>query len=226
VQHFLPLRTGVLAVLTAILCQAALAQDAPNKEAQIRDAKGLPPRASPADYQAKAQAGAYTIAAEFTGHSVAMPESVLSTDDFVVVEVGLFGPPEARIKLSFEDFSLRINGKKTPVPAQPYGLVFKSLKDPELEPSAEAKSKTSLDTGAGGKGQGGANAPPEPVHIPIEVKRAMEQHVQKAALPEGERTLPQAGLIFFGYTGKSAGIHSVELIYSGAAGKAVLALNP
>jgi len=219
-------RIGVVAVLTAILCQGALAQDAASKEAQVREAKGLPPRASPADYQAKAQTGAYTIAAEFTGHSVAMPESILSTEEFVVVEVGLFGPPDAKINLSFQDFSLRVNGKKMTVPAQPYGLVLKSLKDPELEPSAEAKSKTSLDTGAGGKGQGGANAPPEPVHIPIEVKRAMEQHVQKAALPEGERALPQAGLIFFGYTGKSAGIRSVELIYSGAAGKAVLALNP
>jgi hypothetical protein len=225
VQFYLPSRIGVLAVLTAVLCPGVRAQDAPNKDAQIREAKGLPPRASPADYQAKAQAGAITIAAEFTGHSVATPESVLSTEEFVVVEVGLFGPPDAKIGLSFQDFSLRINGKKMPVPAQPYGLVFKSLKDPELEPSAEAKSKTSLDTG-GGKGQGGSTAPPEPVHIPIEVKRVMEQRVQKAALPEGERALPQAGVIFFGYTGKAAGIRSVELIYSGAAGKAVLALNP
>ena len=43
---------------------------------------------------------------------------------------------------------------------------------------------------------------------------------------EGERTLPQAGLIFFQYRGKTQSIHSIELIYAGPAGKATLALQP
>ena len=51
----------------------------------------------------------------------------------------------------------------------------------------------------------------------------MQQRVQKAAMPEGERMLPSAGLIFFEHRGKS---NSVELIYSGPAGKATLALQP
>ena len=40
----------------------------------------------------------------------------------------------------------------------------------------------------------------------------------------GERPLPQAGLLFFLYRGKSEGIKSLELIYNGAAGKATLDL--
>jgi hypothetical protein len=82
--------------------------------------------------------------------------------------------------------------------------------------------------GSGG-GQGDkseANAPPEPVKIPIGVQRAMAQRVQRSSLPEGDRTLPQAGLIFFQYRGKTEGIRSVELIYSGPAGKATLMLQP
>ena len=54
----------------------------------------------------------------------------------------------------------------------------------------------------------------------------MAQRVQKATLPEGDRALPQAGLIYFQYRGEAKGIHSVELIYDGPAGKATLALQP
>jgi hypothetical protein len=142
-----------------------------------------------------------------------------------VIETGLFGSPGARIKLSFADFSLRINGKKTLLSSQPYGLVVSSLKDPEWEPPAppEAKSKTSI----GGGGQGGqSDSKPAPVHMPIELQRAMEQHVQKASLPEGDRALPQAGLIFFQYRGKTEHIRSIELIYTGPAGQAALTLQP
>ena len=102
------------AVLIAVLCLCAQGQSTPGKEA-----KGLPPRVSPADYQAQAQAGTVTIAAEFMGHGVATPQGVFSTEDFVVVETALFGSAEARIKLSVDDFSLRINGKKTALPSQP-----------------------------------------------------------------------------------------------------------
>jgi len=188
----------------------------------------MPPRAAPAEYQAQAQAGTVTVAAEFTGHSVSTGQGTpLSTEDYVVVEVGLFGAPEARLKLSASDFSLRVNGKKTPVPTQPYGLVVGSLKDPEWEPpAAPSKSKTSIGGGGGGGDPSDPNAPPAPVKIPIEVQRAMAQRVQKASLPEGDRGLPQAGLIFFPYRGKTQGIHSLELIYNGPEGKATLALRP
>jgi hypothetical protein len=208
------------AVLAVALCQAALGQDTP-----AREAKGIPPRATPTDYQAHAQAGNLTIGAEFTGHSVSTPEAVLLTEDYVVVEVGLFGPPDATAKLSHEDFSIRINGKKMPEPAAPFGLIFGSLKDPEWVPPGglEPKSKGgSLSTG----GKSDSDSPPPVVKVPIELKRAMQQRVQKAALPEGDRALPAAGLIFFEHHGKVDGIHSMELIYAGPTGKATLMLNP
>jgi hypothetical protein len=53
----------------------------------------------------------------------------------------------------------------------------------------------------------------------------MAQRVQKASLPEGDRPLPQAGLIFFQYGGKTESIRSLELIYDGPAGKATLKLQ-
>src|SRR5260370_32995272 len=200
------------ALITAAFCLGAVGQTPPAEKAP-----GLPPRLAATDYQAHAQAGTSTIGAEFTGHSVAMPEETLSTDDYVVVETAFLGPHETRLKLSAEDFSLRINGKKTALPTQAFGLVFPSLKNPELEPpSSSSKSKTSV----GGSGGQGDSAPAPAFHLPPEVKRAMQQHVQKAALPLGGRVLPVAGLIFFQYRGKKQNIQSIALSYSRPAGKA------
>jgi hypothetical protein len=217
-------RKGVViaAVLTAVFCRYSLGQ-APEAS------KGLPPRATPGDYQAHAQAGKFTLAAEYAGHSIPDPQTTLTTEDYEVVEVGLFGPADAKLGLSYTDFSLRINGKKTPSPAKGYELVFKSLKDPNYEPPELAgqtgsKSKTAIDTGGGGgRGQDITNPSLPPiVHIPIAVSRSWEQRVQKAALPEGERPLPAAGLIFFEHRGKAT---SLELIYNGPAGKATIPLQ-
>ncbi|HEY2016759.1 MAG TPA: hypothetical protein VGH38_24815 [Bryobacteraceae bacterium] len=217
--------------LTAALClcaqePAAPAPATPAKDARPSQSQGLPPRASPNDYQSQAKAGDLTIAADFVGHAVPTAQGALTTEDFVTVELGLFGAPEARAQISMEDFSLRINGKKAPLRSQPFGLLLSSLKDPEYVPPESAPSKSKTSIGGGGGGQAEPNSPPPVVHIPIEVQRAMAQRTQKAALPLGDRVLPQAGLIFFQYRGKTQNINSLELIYSGPAGKATLALRP
>lgn len=220
-------------------CLSAYGQGAPGKEALDKEAqakealakdeaKGLPPRLTPGDYQTHAQAGTVTIAAEFKGHTVPNPQGPLTTEDYVSVEIGFFGAADAKVKISAEDFTLRVNGKKAALSSQPYGLVIGNVKDPEWEPPEKKveKSKTSLGGGGGQEDKPEPGAPPPVVHIPIEVQRAMAQRVRKAALPEGDRPLPQAGLIFFRYGGKDKGIHTLELMYAGAAGKATLALQP
>jgi len=223
------LRTGLILVVPfGALCVRAQAQEPPSQDTAAKDApasesKGLPPRANPTDYQAHTQAGTLTLAADFVRHSVPTPEATYSTEDFVMVETGLFGPPQARLKLSIGDFSLRINGKKVAMPSQPYGLSFSSLKDPEWEPPSKPKAeKPTLNAGGG--------QPDDSFHpivrMPIELKRAMQQRVQRASMPEGDRALPAAGLLFFEYRGKPESIRSLELIYTGPAGKATLALQP
>ena len=190
------------------------------------EAKGMPPREGAAEYQASGKAGTVTIAAEFTGHSVPTLEGPLTTEDYVVVETALFGPPGARTTVASTDFSLIINGKK-PLPSQPFGLVVGSVKDPEWAPPGpppSKKSKGGLNSGGGGD-QGESNAPPTPPKPPVEVQRGWSQRVQKVALPEGDRALPQAGMIFFQYRGKTQNLTSVELIYAGPAGKVTLKLG-
>lgn len=211
----------VLMAGEAVRAQEPPAPDSAAKEASASESKGMPPRATPGDYQAHTQSGALTLAAEFVGHSVPTPEATYSTEDFVIVETGLFGP--ARLKLSIGDFSLRINGKKLALTSQPYGLSFTSLKDPEWEPPSKSKeSKPTLDAG-GGKPD---DTFKPVIRMPIELKRTMQQRVQRASMPEGDRPLPAAGLLFFEYRGKPEGIRSLELIYNGPGGNATLALQP
>lgn len=223
-QFSFPSKASVViaGVSIAVFCQGAT-QDAETKPPQAAEAQRIPARATPGDYQAHAQAGTVTLGAEFTGHSIATPEAIFSSEDYVAVEVGMFGSPAKTATLSFENFSLRINGKK-PVAAQPFDLVFHSLKDPNWSPPNADGSKPKTSFGSGGGGDLGST--PAPVHMPIGLERTMDLRVQKASLPEGDRALPEAGLIFFQYRGKTNNIRSLELIYNGSGGKATLALQP
>src|ERR1700689_4807003 len=120
------LRTGILIADVLIAIPGLRAQkpetatDAQTKEAQAKEALGMPARTAPGEYQAHGQAGAISIGAEFMGHSVPTPQPTYASDDYVVVEPGFFGPPDARLMLSVQDFSIRINGKKNTLPNQHY----------------------------------------------------------------------------------------------------------
>jgi hypothetical protein len=218
-----------IGAVTAVAAFCLFAQTPASDNASASATRGMPARATPGDYQAHGSAGPVTVGAEFMQHQVPTPQGLLTTEDYVVVEAGLFGPPEARTTLSYQDFSLRINEKKNPQRSEPYALVFKSLKDPEWEPEGPAPekgSKTSIgSSGAGGK-SGNSGDPPPVVHVPLKLQREWEARATKAAFPEGDRALPQAGLLFFQYRGKASGIHSLELTYSGPAGKVTIPLNP
>ena len=187
----------------------------------------MPPRAAPTDYAAHAQAGAITIGADFTGHSVGTQDGLLTTADYVVIEVGVFGAPGAKLMLSVDDFSLRINGGKKVIPREPYELVTKSLKDPDyVEPETNKSSKTIVNSGASKDGADPNAPPPALIPIPFEVRHGWELRVKRDSLEIGDRTLPQAGLLFFPYGSGTKGIRSVQLMYNGPAGKATLSIHP
>src|SRR5215467_5580050 len=164
----------------------------------INEPQGLPPRTSPTDYPAQAKLGAVTLAADFAGHGLPTADGPLSSDGYVVVEVAFFGPPETRVPISFNDFSLRINFKKNGTPSEPYERVGTSVKDPEWAP-AEKPEKGGNGILGGGGNNDTSKEPPRP---PAELRRAWAQRVKKAALANGDRPLPQAGLLYFSYGGK------------------------
>jgi hypothetical protein len=211
-----------LPLAVALFMAHTAGQEAP------RETQGLPARAAPTDYQAHVQAGRVILAADFTGHAIPNAQDPLTSEDYVAVEVALFGPDGERLTINATEFSLRLNGKKPPLPSQPWGLVARNIKDPEWLPpeAAEPKSKGGISGGGGGGGgRQPGEPPPPPPKVPIELLRNWQQRLARAALAEGDRPLPQAGLLFFQYRGKTENIRSAELIYEGAAGKATLPLR-
>jgi hypothetical protein len=220
---------SVLLAAVWLQAQAPSGKDAPTSAPGVDSAGsdaltragGLPPRATPGDYQFRVQAGKATIVGEFMGHAVPTLEGgPYTTEDFVMVETGFFGPPGTRLDISYQNFALRINGKK-PIPAEPYLSVFKSLKDPDWDdPNKKDDNKTQFNTGGGN-----TSDPPRLIHMPIERQRTMQARVVKVSLGEGERPLPQAGILYFEYHSETKGIHTLELIYNGSAGKATLQMQ-
>jgi len=219
----------------ALLCQTAGAQgrrQAPPPEPEkIPDASEIPrlhARSSPADYGSRAQVGAYTVAAEYKEHSIPTPTLTMVTGDYIVFEVGLFGPAGSRLTISAADFTLKINGKKA-LPAQNFVTMFKSIKDPNyVTPGEEAdkKSKESEGDDNAPAGTGPSDRNPQWHPVPFPVQRSWEQRLAKASLPEGDRALPEGGLIYFRYNGRPSGVFSLELLYAGAAGKASIEIEP
>jgi hypothetical protein len=198
VRFFLGL--GLLGALSVFAQDPALAE-----------LRSVSARTAPADYMAQGKAGEFTVAADFVSHSVPTAHGTFTSEDYVVVEVAFYGPAGSKLKLAFSDFSLKINDRKMPIPGQPNGVVFRSLTDPEWQPPKVEEDKSKRPAGE-----------PPPPKMPFPLRRAMEQKVTKAAMPEGDRELPVAGLLFFPYRGKDAGITAVELLYNGAAGSTVL----
>ncbi|MBK9171283.1 MAG: hypothetical protein IPM24_28040 [Bryobacterales bacterium] len=221
--------TSAIQTLLALAGSAILWAQPPQGAAEIH---GLPARAAPVDYQAAAQVGQFTIAADFTGHAIPNAGELLSSEDHVAVEVAIFGPPGAHLTITATDFSLRVNRKKGELPSQPWVLVSRNIRDPEWvspeEAAAEPKSKGGVTGGGGGGGGGGREMgapPPLPPKVPVDVLRGWQQRLGRAAIAEGDRALPQAGLLFFQYRGKTESVRTLELLYEGPAGKAALKLR-
>jgi hypothetical protein len=119
---------------------------------------------------------------------------------------------------------LKLKDKKNALTTQPFAYLTRSLKDPEWQPpedKEEKKSKSGINTGGGGD-----NEPKVAPKMPLELRRKMESRVFKSVLPEGDRTLPVAGLIFFQYRGKTQNMKDMELVYAGPAGTVSLPLQP
>lgn len=174
-------------------------------------AQGTPPRTHASKYEVHGALGDFTIGAEYLVHSVPASSGYLIADEYLVVEVALFGPRLGTVKLSQSDFLLRVvdNAKKDPsktLQAQSPSFIGSFLAprrapgDPN-QPAPRSPVSSSVD-----------REPPPPI----------SQQVDQAALPIGEQKVPIAGALFFPYKGKTGSIKSLELIYAGSAGKLTL----
>lgn len=203
----------------------------------VARAQGTETKANPADYPAHVQLDTVTLAAEYLVHTIPIPKGNLIARDYLVVEVAFFGPLYSRLKMSPDQFTLRINRKGSPQSAELPGMVAQSIKYPDnfgrpaLAGSATAgvgndtvtvgpRAPQSRFPGDGNERTAGIG----PTVTEVNEENKIEFRVEAASLPEGEKTLPRSGTIYFYYRGKIKNIHSLDLLYNGTMGKATLKL--
>src|SRR5580698_5491235 len=201
-------------------------------------AQGTPPKTKATDYPVHTQMGTVTLAAEYLVHSLPTPKGTLVANDYLVVEVAFFGPSFSRLKMSPDNFTLRINGKGEPLTTEPPGMVSGSIKFPGDRPHLESTASVGIGDGTVSVGP---RAPPSrfpgdgndrtptgqaPTLKEVDEEASIDYRVQNATLPEGEHALPRSGLLYFYFRGKIKNVHSLDLFYEGTMGKSTLKLLP
>jgi len=204
----------------------------------LLNAQGTTTKTKAADYPVQVQMGTVTLAAEYLVHSLPTSKGTLIAADYLVVEVAFFGPSFSRLKMSPDNFTLRINGKGEGLSTEPPGMVAQSIKFPSAHPHLETAGSVGV-----GDGTVSVGPRPPPTQFPgdgndrqptgqppsvrtVEEDSNIDHRVQNATLPEGENTLPRSGLVYFYFRGKVKNIHALELLYNGTMGKATLKLLP
>src|SRR5690349_1724471 len=113
--------------------------------AALACAQGTTPKPSAAEYPVHGEARGIGIGAEYMVHSFGGGEQMYVVENYLVVEVALYPPKEAKIAPDPGQFALRINGKKTALMPQPPAMVAASLSHPEWQQPPRATA----DGGAG-----------------------------------------------------------------------------
>ncbi len=170
--------------------------------AAILLAQGTTPRDAPADFPVNvALNDGFTLGAEYLVHSIPSPHGFYVIDDYLVVEVGMFGAKGAHLNVSADQFSLRLAGQKMP-------------KEP-IPPDAPGIVASGYTIG---------RMPDTPQSGGADDQMTIEQRLKRAAVPEGDQKPPFAGLLYFPFHGKMKAIKSMDLLYDGPAGKFELKL--
>lgn len=183
----------------------------------------------------------YAIGADFLGKYLPVPGATVYSDEYIFVEVALFGPPGRKIEVRPGQFALKLNGHD--LKPQPPGMVSLGDNFPEMV----ARPQIILDGGAGDAEVqvGGTQQKPrfpgdDPAHTPRRIPQAStdpsqgqapkshktpDEIVKASELPEGSHALPLAGYLFFVFEGKLKKIKHAELEYNGPLGNANLTLR-
>jgi hypothetical protein len=202
---------------------------------------GIANRPEPAGYPVHGSSADAAIGAEYLVHSFSGKKGTYIARDHLVVEIGVF--PSKELMVSSGHFTLKVNGKKQALFAQPPQFVAAGLKWEDWE----HRRRMDVFAGSGdatiGVGPGseprfpGDNrrrpmpAPPkapQPEHESVGRNgnpEKAEEVVIETALVEGPTAFPIAGHLYFPFKGKPKSIKSLELIYSGPGGSGGITLK-
>jgi len=204
--------------------------------------QGTPPKPKPQDYPASAALGNLTLAADNMIHSVPTPRGMYLVDDYLVIDTAVYGPLSPKVSFSAGQFQLRINGSKHPLVSTPSNFAAAAIQNPGWSDRPNLTAGAGNENGEVTVGRPQQNPrfpgdptnrplPPSPVPstAPVQVEKAARVSVydlvEQASFPEGERVPPFSGVLFFPYSGKIKSIKTLELLYEGPLGSAVVRLQ-
>jgi len=202
-------------------------------------AQGTPPKPKASDYPVHARAGGFSIGAEFLYRTVPAAGGSVFVRDYLVVELALYGPERVRAAISTGQFSLRLNGGKRTLLAQPAEMVAFHQKwdpgrkqvilgagngrvvigEPQIQPRFPGDPRVRRNPLPRVETEPTGQAPQAPAPEPAEV-------LKQAALPEGEQRLPVAGCLYFPYGKKTKSIRRLELLWQRPDSTVTLLLKP
>lgn len=190
----------------------------------------------PADYPVQVPVGGVILAAENLGPAVPSTLGSLYTNGYLTIEIAMFPDKARTTDVTHGQFTLRINGTKTQIPADSSGAVAASIKYPDWERRRHLEASAGMGDGVVivgrpapvGRFPGDPTTRRTPVpSTPTGLERekdpaTVEEIVARAGLPEGDLRLPVRGCLYFPYKGKLKKIKTLEVIYTGPLGEAVL----
>jgi hypothetical protein len=196
--------------------------------------QGTDPKPKVEEYDVHAGSRAAAVGAEFMVHSFSGDNQMFLVEDFLVVEVAMYPPKNAALKVTAADFRLRLNGKNPLLTVASPAFVASAMGRPEW------RSGPQLEAG-GGMGNTGvilgrpvpsqvpggppATTGPRPPRAPSPQDRSgidkpepvsATELLVRTALPEGVQRWPVAGFLYFPWKGKTKSIKSLELLYDDA----------
>jgi hypothetical protein len=210
----------------------------------VLPAQDSPPRSKASDYPAHVQLPRFELGAEYLVHNIPAEKGEYWAKEYLVVELAVFPSTREGVRISANQFVLRINGKKTVLLSDSPGTVAAALKYPDWE----ARPNLTASAGIGDAGVV-LGAPPATARFPGDNRGVatrpipkdpgdqdtyglrqdtgppIEQAIAVAALPEGQVDRPVKGCLFFRFSGKIKSIRSLDLIYDpGDGAKAAIPL--
>jgi len=172
------------------------------------------------------------VGAEFLIHTIPSHNGYYLAKHFLVVDIGMFPKAGIRLKVSTNQFALRLNGASLPLLAQSPGTVAASLKYPDWGmPSGLSVGGSagpvvlSTDPNPVGRFPNDPNAPNAPAP-PENDENGPDYQLSLVALPDVSSDRPVRGCVFFQTDIRSKKIKSVVLEWTGPEGEpAVLRLR-
>lgn len=202
------------------------------------------PRAT--DWPANAELADAALGAEFLVHSVLYQGHSAVLKDYVVVEVALYPGKRKQGRVTHGQFMLRVNMEKVPRLPQSPAMAAASVKYPDWSSGPRIMAGAGVGDAAvilgrprpierfPGDPRPQQDRLPQPPRAPQPEDRSgveqepppsPEQVILNSALEEGDLQLPVRGCLYFPYRGNAKKIRTLELIYSGPFGEAVLKLH-